>query len=651
MVGRRNVARLLAGTFLLAGSIGGAHAEVRALNLINTHTQERATVVFKRDGVYDQNGLQELNRLLRDWRRNEVTRMDPALFDLIWEVYRQTGAHEPIHIVCGYRSPATNNMLRSRSRGVAKLSQHMLGKAMDFYLPDVNLSTLRETGMKMQVGGVGFYPTSGSPFVHMDTGSVRAWPRMTRDQLVRLFPDGKTAHLPADGSPLPGYQTALAESEARKAKGGGPVESTSSSSGGGLLAALFGGGSSSSSTPTRVASAAEEDEENGASAPPPPPARSRQQEVRQGPLPPGSNPRILARGGDTPPGVAPTEMPNVSPKAKPVQMAMAAEPPAPPAPPVPTTVAKGSLVAMPVAGAQAPTAALNGRGGPVAPALASAEGRSSRFAAPAGNELPPGWIQGPSGRPVGEAANPAPVPSAAPERVAFSSNLKPIAAPLPVAKPGSETSAPYTLASASGRQLQTIAVAMPRPRPSGSMRVAALGDEARADPNAAFAALTGDTDGETPMMGYAPSTPAMPMPQVAASEAPVVSSQLPPLSPAAQASIGARAETRVASLGSSFPVGAPAARAKSDRAAAPATVSRPIAKTDRAAGARVFDMATATTGEDFAQLKHPDQLSLDTLMVKPRLTVAMGFSRTFEAPVGASFSGPAVVALPIVRTE
>ena len=42
--------------------------------------------------------------------------------------------------------------------------------------------------MKMQGGGVGYYPRSGSPFVHVDTGNVRAWPRMTRQQLLALFP-------------------------------------------------------------------------------------------------------------------------------------------------------------------------------------------------------------------------------------------------------------------------------------------------------------------------------------------------------------------------------------------------------------------------------------------------------------------------------
>ena len=143
--------------------------------------------------------------------------MDPHLLDLIWQVYRQSGSHDYIQVVCGYRSPPTNAMLRRRSNGVAKNSMHMQGKAMDFYIPDVPLAKLRAIGLRMQIGGVGFYPTSGSPFVHMDTGSVRHWPRMTRQQLVRVFPNGNTLHVPSDGKPLPGYAEALAAYQARKA--------------------------------------------------------------------------------------------------------------------------------------------------------------------------------------------------------------------------------------------------------------------------------------------------------------------------------------------------------------------------------------------------------------------------------------------------
>jgi uncharacterized protein YcbK (DUF882 family) len=196
---------------------GQASAEERYLKLYNLHTQERATIVFKRDGVYDRGGLQALNQFLRDWRKDRPTNMDPHLFDLLWQVYKTSGSRDYINVVCGFRSPETNGMLRRRSSGVAKNSLHMQGKAMDFFLPDVPLAKLREVGLRMQLGGVGFYPTSGSPFVHMDTGSVRHWPRMTHDQLVRVFPNGNTLHVPSDGKPLPGYQEALAAYKARKA--------------------------------------------------------------------------------------------------------------------------------------------------------------------------------------------------------------------------------------------------------------------------------------------------------------------------------------------------------------------------------------------------------------------------------------------------
>ncbi|MBY5915852.1 DUF882 domain-containing protein [Rhizobium leguminosarum] len=201
----------------LVASASFASAEDRALKLFFTHTGERATITYKRDGKFDPKGLAQINRFLRDWRRNEPTRMDPRLLDLVWEVYKRSGGKDYIHIVSAYRSPTTNNMLRNRSRstGVAKKSQHMLGKAMDFYVPGVKLSTLRALAMQMQVGGVGYYPTSGSPFVHLDVGNVRAWPRMSRQELARLFPNGQTMHLPADGRPLPGYNQAIANYKKR----------------------------------------------------------------------------------------------------------------------------------------------------------------------------------------------------------------------------------------------------------------------------------------------------------------------------------------------------------------------------------------------------------------------------------------------------
>ena len=188
-----------------------ANGDSRTISILNVHTDESATVTFKRNGVYDAEGLKQLSWLLRDWRRDEPTSMSPRLFDILWEVHQELGSQEAFHAVSGYRSPETNAMLRRSSHMVAEHSQHMLGKAMDSFLPDVPIERMREIAMHLQQGGVGYYPTSGSPFVHIDAGSVRSWPRMTREQLARLFPDGKTVHLPADGHPLPGYEEAKAE--------------------------------------------------------------------------------------------------------------------------------------------------------------------------------------------------------------------------------------------------------------------------------------------------------------------------------------------------------------------------------------------------------------------------------------------------------
>lgn len=238
----RGIVALTLAVGLAFVAAGAAQAETRSLKLYFVHTGERATITFKRNGKFDPEGLAKLNRFLRDWRRNEPTKMDPRLFDLIWSVYQKSGSSDYINVLCGYRAPGTNEMLRNRSRhtGVAKESQHILGKAMDFYIPGVPLERLREIGLKQQMGGVGYYPTSGSPFVHMDVGGVRAWPRASRETLVRLFPDGKTIHLPPDGKPLPGYDAAMADYKRRM--GSDNIEIASSGGRKNLFQMLFGGG-------------------------------------------------------------------------------------------------------------------------------------------------------------------------------------------------------------------------------------------------------------------------------------------------------------------------------------------------------------------------------------------------------------------------
>ncbi|MDO8877333.1 MAG: DUF882 domain-containing protein [Pseudolabrys sp.] len=216
---RRGIPLGLACVVLVAASnslqSAAAEGDTRTLSFRNLHTQETITVTFKRDGRYDDAALKKLDWFMRDWRREEAVKMDPHLFDVLWEAYREVGGRSPIEVICGYRAPGTNAMLRARSTGVAQNSNHTTGHAIDFAIPGVDLEKLREVGLRLQRGGVGFYPTSGSPFVHMDTGTVRHWPRMTRDQLVKVFPNGRTVHVPSDGQPLPGYALALADVERR----------------------------------------------------------------------------------------------------------------------------------------------------------------------------------------------------------------------------------------------------------------------------------------------------------------------------------------------------------------------------------------------------------------------------------------------------
>ncbi|WJR77540.1 DUF882 domain-containing protein [Bradyrhizobium sp. NP1] len=237
-----------------AGSVHDATAlnETRTLSFHHTHSDEDLTVTFKRDGRYDEEALKKINHFLRDWRSQDETVMDRHLFDIIWEVYRDVDGKAPIQIISAYRSPATNAMLRRRSAhsGVARYSQHMLGHAMDFYIPGVPLEQIRYAGLRLQRGGVGFYPTSGSPFVHLDTGSIRHWPRMTHDQLAKVFPDGRTVHVPTDGVPLKGYELARADIERR----GNGDDAATISKPGSFLASLFKG-------------KANDDEDEAASAP------------------------------------------------------------------------------------------------------------------------------------------------------------------------------------------------------------------------------------------------------------------------------------------------------------------------------------------------------------------------------------------------
>ncbi len=212
-----------------------ANGDTRTINLFHAHRKDSLSVTFRRNGSYDSSGLEQLNHFLRDWRNDQATRMDPRLFDVIWESQRGAGSSAPVIVLSAYRSPTTNAMLRARSRAVAKESQHMHGKAMDMRMPDANMHRVREVALRLQRGGVGWYGSSN--FVHLDVGSVRAWPRLSYDHLARLFPDGKSVHVSSDGRVLPGYEEARAVVAAR---GGDYVPTLAQVKEKSFLARLFG---------------------------------------------------------------------------------------------------------------------------------------------------------------------------------------------------------------------------------------------------------------------------------------------------------------------------------------------------------------------------------------------------------------------------
>ena len=182
---------LIAGTWTAVPQDAYAGGETRSLSLFFRNTGERLQVTYMINGRYVPSAMQKLNRFLRDWRRNEVIRIDPRTIDLMWELHADLGSRAPIHIVCGYRSPRTNSFLKRIGRNVARKSQHMAGKAIDLYFPDVSTEKIRNSALVRRVGGVGYYRRGGGPagFVHIDSGRVRQWPRLPASQLAKIMRD------------------------------------------------------------------------------------------------------------------------------------------------------------------------------------------------------------------------------------------------------------------------------------------------------------------------------------------------------------------------------------------------------------------------------------------------------------------------------
>lgn len=145
----------------------------RSLAFYNTHTAEKILVCYYDRGVYDPKALDRINYILRDHRTGSVKPIDLKLLDVLHKVKCRVGYRDPVHVISGYRTPKTNDMLRRITSGVAKASLHTKGQAIDIRLPGYSTAKLRDVCIDLQTGGVGYYPRSN--FVHLDTGIVRDW--------------------------------------------------------------------------------------------------------------------------------------------------------------------------------------------------------------------------------------------------------------------------------------------------------------------------------------------------------------------------------------------------------------------------------------------------------------------------------------------
>lgn len=170
-LGLSAVAMALPGTRALASANPLKHA--RKLSFYHTHTSKKLSVVYHDGTKFEPEVLTEINRFMADFRTGDIHPIDTGLLDYLYLLQQQVGKQGQFEIISAFRSPKTNAMLRGNSKGVAKRSLHMQGKAIDIRLPGVDTKALQRAAINLKLGGVGYYRKSD--FIHVDTGRVRYW--------------------------------------------------------------------------------------------------------------------------------------------------------------------------------------------------------------------------------------------------------------------------------------------------------------------------------------------------------------------------------------------------------------------------------------------------------------------------------------------
>ncbi|HEY6303866.1 MAG TPA: DUF882 domain-containing protein [Terriglobales bacterium] len=179
----RNLCSFILLTLIFAGGLVSRAAEPKLetvsdspyrLHFFHTHTGERLNIVYRDGEGYDQESLAHLSRYLRDHRTGEIHEYDPRVFDLLHDLTTALGNPDlEIDVVCGYRTPWSNEFLRTHGHGVARHSLHMQAMAIDIRVPGIPTAQLRDAALALHRGGVGYY--AASDFVHVDVGRVRRW--------------------------------------------------------------------------------------------------------------------------------------------------------------------------------------------------------------------------------------------------------------------------------------------------------------------------------------------------------------------------------------------------------------------------------------------------------------------------------------------
>ncbi len=152
----------------------------RTLSVVRPASGERAKVLYWRDGEVIDSAYQELCHLLRDVHGRESAPIDPKLLEMLWGTQAfiaRYGMEQPLEILSGYRTAASNKRLVEEGVPAARKSLHMLGKAADIRIANLNEEVLGGLIRSFRQGGVGYYYRSGPKggWIHADTGLQRTW--------------------------------------------------------------------------------------------------------------------------------------------------------------------------------------------------------------------------------------------------------------------------------------------------------------------------------------------------------------------------------------------------------------------------------------------------------------------------------------------